>query len=80
MSGLPSVFVMGAVQVASRIPAVPGAVTRRTPLRMKASPTQVTADRAFFPGIMVSLQGDPPCSRGPTGHPSFGSPAVRLEA
>src|SRR5438132_2376960 len=51
--GLPSVFVVGAVQVASRIPAVPGLVTRRISRRM-VSPRPVMADRVFIRGIVVS--------------------------
>ena len=49
-------FVVGAVQVASRIPAVLGLVPKRTPLRSQLSATRATADRAVFPGIAVSLR------------------------
>jgi hypothetical protein len=56
--GLPSVFVMGAVHVASRIPAILGFVPTRTPLRRRLRATHVAADPAVFLRTVVSLRGD----------------------
>ena len=71
---------MGAVQVASRMPAAPDDVVRRTPQMRRPSPRQAATDRELFLGIVVSLRGDPTTFPGGDRTHSVGSPAVRLEA
>src|SRR5436305_13444767 len=62
--GLPSVFVVGAVQEASRTPALAGVAPKRTPPRRRPSDTRLTAARAVRNMCGLFLPGRPPMFSG----------------